>query len=110
MNQTNERRLERHQLRRAYQDSYDAVLAILFRHDPVGICTQDNPNRETEYANEVDTILPRLKGAASEQQVHQIVYEEFVVWFDASAGATRDYDLIARDIWRLLQELELPAV
>ena len=78
------------------------MLEILFRHDPVGICMVENPHRATEYSPEVDTILPRLYEASSENDVLQIVYEEFVHWFDSSAGPQERYAQIAAEIWQLI--------
>lgn len=71
---------------------------LLFRHDPVGIGFEDNTD---EYRPEAETITRRLPEAASEQDVHRIVHEEFVRWFAVSAGSAERYDVIAREIWRL---------
>jgi hypothetical protein len=82
---------------------YEVVLTILFQHDPVRICDDSNDAQETEYASEVETILPRLKEATSAQELQQIVYEESIRWFDASAGPIERYNQIAHDIWSYIE-------
>lgn len=83
---------------------FEAVLAILYGYDPIGICFAANPNRETEYAAEASTILPRLADASSAADVRRVVYEEFVRWFDDSAKSMERYNLIAADVWQLLRK------
>src|SRR5438552_13976949 len=52
----------RRQLREKYRNLYDATIALLFRHDPVGINFEDNTD---EYAPEAGTILPKLQSCRS---------------------------------------------
>ena len=99
----NQNQLRSHALWQAQPEIYDAVLNILYRNDPVGICTPDNPWRETEYEYEIETILPRLKGAASENEMLKIVHEEFVHWFNGSAGPQARYSQVAAEIWELIR-------
>ena len=76
----------RQQMKEAYTDLYDDLLAIIFRHDPVGICGETNTD---EYDPEVGSILPRLREAHSAADVCGIVHEEFVAWFGGTiAGPT----------------------
>jgi len=49
---------ERRQLRAQYRDLFDSTAALLFRHDPVGINFEVNPD---EYQSEAGIILPRLR-------------------------------------------------
>jgi hypothetical protein len=77
----------------------DSVSEILFRHDPIGINFESNAD---EYDPEAGTILPRLFDCQCLKDVHQVVYEEFVRWFDEStAGPFEIYDSIAKEIWDL---------
>jgi hypothetical protein len=93
---------DRSRLKAEYGELFDSVSAILYRVDPVGIAF-DNPNLD-EYAPEVGTILPRLRSCQSADDVSQIVYEEFVRWFNAdNAGSQDHYRQIAREIWQLWQ-------
>jgi hypothetical protein len=48
-------REERSRLRQVYGTLFDAVAALLFRSDPVGINFESNPG---EYQTEAGTILP----------------------------------------------------
>lgn len=78
---------------------YDEVLAIVSRHDPIGIA--DVPD---EYEPEVDTILPHIENVHSVSEVRRVVHEEFVHWFGRQvAGPQARYDKLAREIWDALQ-------
>ena len=88
-------------LRAAYGDLFDAVSAILFRHDPVGINFDENTD---EYDTEAGTILPRLRQCTSAVGVRRAVHEEFIKWFDVeTAGPEERYEAAAEDIWRAWQ-------
>jgi hypothetical protein len=94
------------QLRKQYGQLYDDVLAILNKHDPMGIAYQPD-----EYEMEVVTILPRLKEAHSALELRRIIHEEFIHWFsmfgyspgepipDHHAGPEEQYTAIAQEIW-----------
>jgi hypothetical protein len=90
---------ERRQLKAMYGDLFNSIAALLFRHDPVGINFEVNPD---EYETEAGSILPRLHGCQSADDVCRIVHEEFTRWFDAAtAGAPERYMQIALEIWHL---------
>ncbi len=92
----------RKQLRLLYGDLFDSVAAILFEADPVGINFGFNTD---EYHPEVGTVLPRLKECQSAQDVQQVLYQEFVAWFDEHvAGPQARYAEPARKIWELWQQ------
>jgi hypothetical protein len=67
-------RAQRAELRRIYGDLFEAVSAILFRRDPMGINFVENTD---EYEPEVGTILPRLRTCMTEADVRRVVHEEF---------------------------------
>jgi hypothetical protein len=69
---------DREALRREYAGLYEQVEAILFRYDQAEINFGENTD---EYDPEVSTILPRIARATSQDEVHQIVREEFEHWF-----------------------------
>ena len=72
------------------------------RHDPMGMNFEDDPD---EYKPEAETILPRLRSCRSADDVHNVVYEEFVRWLDlAAAGSADRYQEIASEIWQLGQK------
>ena len=74
-------------------------MALLYRHDPLGLAAAGAP--KDEYEPEVSTIIPRLKDANSAEDVRRIVHEEFLHWFDGeeTAGPESAYSRIAQDIW-----------
>jgi len=102
MPRTREEILEnRRRLRAEYGELFDSTAALLFRHDPIGVNFEENTD---EYETEVDTILPRLRGCHSADDVLQVVHEEFGRWFDSgTAGPRERYQEIASEIWRLWQ-------
>lgn len=93
MDERTARKARREALRRQHGALYDAVSAILFEEDPIGINFGSNAD---EYEPEVDTILPRLAGCVTVEDVRAVVHEEFVRWFDLSiAGPAERYTRIA---------------
>jgi|GEM_PF-3280916 len=87
-----------------YAELYDAVLATMFRHDPLGLNYEDNAN---EYAHEANAVLPRLRGAGTSDDVLHILFEEFVRSVGGGlAGDKSRYTALARDIWDLWQRRE----
>jgi hypothetical protein len=91
---------ERRRLKDEYGELFDAVSALLYRHDPIGIAF-DNENSD-EYDPETGTILPRLRNCESATDVQRVVHDEFVRWFDAgNAGSEERYAVIASEIWDL---------
>ena len=94
-----QRRSERNAKRSKYGELYDSVAALLFRHDPVSINFENNTD---EYETEAGTILPRLSSCNSVDDAYQVIYEEFVRWFDrGTAGPEELYNEIAKEIWGL---------
>ena len=90
---------ERAAIRVQFGTLFDNVSAALFRDDPVGINFETNTD---EYEPEVGSILPRLKGCASEGDVARVVHEEFVRWSGAdAAGHVERYVSVASEIWQL---------
>ncbi|MFH7041752.1 hypothetical protein ABT392_05470 [Paucibacter sp. JuS9] len=90
---------ERDSLRAKYGDLLERVSRILFEADPIDLNYKTNTD---EYDSEAETILPRLDGAGSAQDVQQIVHEEFCRWFDADeVGPSSNYQAIAESIWEL---------
>lgn len=90
-------RRERAALRQRYGDLFDAVAAILFEADPIGINFETNTD---EYDSEVGTILPRLSEASAVEDVVRIVHEEFVRWFDLDeVGDPETHLPVATKIW-----------
>ena len=88
---------EREQLKKQYGTLFDTVAALLFQNDPMGINFGDNTD---EYDPETGTILPRLAGAKSVEDVQTIVYEEFCRRFgDVEARPREAYGEVSEGIW-----------
>ena len=75
MNEAEEIKRHRAALRSEFSSLYDAVLAILFDADPVGINFEFNTD---EYEPEVGTILPRLSKCHSVDDLQRVIHEEFL--------------------------------
>ena len=95
---------ERERTRVEYGVFFAEVQQILTRHDPIGIIFDDVPEAaETEYEPETGTIIPRLRGVRTLDDVQRIVDEEFDRWF--WLGVSKDprrqarFRDIAREIW-----------
>lgn len=94
----------RRRLKVEYGELFDSVAALLFRHDPIGMICGGDTNTD-EYEPEARTILPRLKACHSADDVHVVVHDEFVRWFDeGTAGSPERYTKIAAEIWELWQQ------
>jgi hypothetical protein len=77
------------------------VSQALFRHDPVGINFETNPD---EYQTEAENNLAEAPACRSADDVLRVVHGEFVRWFDsATAGPEQHYREIAAEIWQLWQ-------
>jgi len=85
------------QARAESPDLFAAIVAILFRHDPIGINFGLNTD---EYEPEAGTILPRLRDFQGEAEVCRVVHEEFCRWF-GNVGDRAEYAPIAHEIWEL---------
>lgn len=92
----------RKQIKQEHKKLAKQMSEIFFRHDPIGIAFEEYQNYD-EYDPEVSTILPRLATALNEADVVKIVHEEFVTWFQESAGEKEKYVGVAKEIWALWQ-------
>jgi hypothetical protein len=103
MSRTRDEILEnRRRLKAEYGTLFDSISALLYRHDPIGINFEENPD---EYDLEAETILPRLRRCHTLEDVHNAVHSEFGRWFGAgTAGPPERYRKIATEIWQLWQE------
>jgi hypothetical protein len=105
MNETRAEILEsRRRLKSEYGELFDALAALLFKHDPIGMIFEGDTNTD-EYEPEARTILPRLRGCHSADDVQIVVHSEFVRWFgEDTAGSQEHYKKAASEIWQLWQQ------
>jgi hypothetical protein len=76
------------------------VARLVNAADPIGLISGGAPT--DEYSLEVSQILPRLKHAASEHALRQILHERFVNCFGAEvAGPEDQYSGLATDLWAI---------
>lgn len=93
---------EQCRLKVEHGELFNSISAILFRYDPMCINFDFNTD---EYDEEAGTILARLHTCQSEEEVLQVVHEEFVSWFDpVTVGPGERYTGIAFEIWQLWQQ------
>jgi hypothetical protein len=86
------------------RDLVEAVSAILFRADPIGINFETNTD---EYDAEAETIVIALPKATSPDDVKALTHDAFVQWFDAqTAGPIDRYTPVATEIWSLWRRHE----
>ena len=105
MNTTRAEILEnRRRLKAEYGELFDAVAALLFHHDPIGMLFEGDTNTD-EYELEARTILPRLRGCHSAEDAQSVLHSEFVRWFgEDTAGSQEHYKKTASEIWQLWQQ------
>ena len=97
MNAAEESRRRRDELKSQYGTAYQRMSSILFAEDPIGINVETNTD---EYKPEFGTILSRLRGCDSIEDVRGIVHEKFVQWFGSdTAGAPERYQRVAKRVW-----------
>ena len=82
-----------------YGDRFMELRTIINRHDPIGLLAIGAP--EDEYESEVKTIIIQLDNEKTEQQIHDLVYQEFIRWFNdkSTAGTKENYTGLAKDIY-----------
>lgn len=93
---------ERKRTKTDYGAFFAEVLAIITRHDPMGVVYPEAPLAgQTEYEPETGTIIPRLQGVRTIDDVQRIIDEEFDRWFWAgvSQRPRAPYQAIAEEIW-----------
>jgi hypothetical protein len=95
---------DRKVLKEKYGVLFGRISAALFEADPMGINFESNTD---EYDPEAGTIIPRLKEAASANDVEAIVHEEFCRWFSLEDVGTKErYRSVASRIWELWCEFK----
>ncbi len=90
-----ELKAEYKRLRAVLQEALNAA-------DLMGLLDSGSP--ADEYDPEIGTILPRLRGASSVDEVRDVLVEEFAHWFgEAGAGSADWFVVPAQRIWSFLE-------
>lgn len=90
-----EERQKRETTKVRYTGIFDEATALFLRVDPARINFEINAE---EYEPEVGTVLPRLEGAASVDDVRRILKQELDRWFGRSYEPSR-LDQLASELW-----------
>jgi hypothetical protein len=92
-------KLDRDSVKKTYGDKFNDLRTIINKHDPIGLIANGAP--DDEYEPEVKTIIVQLDNKTTEQQIHDLVYQEFIRWFDdeSTAGQNDSYKDLAKDIF-----------
>ena len=88
----------REAVRQRYPSLFAAVSKAMFRHDPIGINFGSNTD---EYDAEAGTVLARLSGCASVDDVEKVLKEEFSNWFGGDIAGRAGYAALAQEVWKL---------
>jgi hypothetical protein len=73
-------KLDKDSVKKAYGDKFNDLRTIINKHDPIGLISNGAP--DDEYEPEVKTIIVQLDNKKTEQQIHDLVYQEFIRWFE----------------------------
>jgi len=90
--------IERQAVQHDYPALFSELSAAFFEVDPVGINFDTNID---EYDPEVGTVLPRLAGAHSVDDVDMILREEFSRWFDGVSVSRQLLRVLADRVWEI---------
>lgn len=88
---------ERRERSAAYRQLFDAVVETLFRYDPARLGMETNTD---EYSPEARTILPRLRGLTSVDEVEQVIRQEFTDWGLVMTIPKADRVALAGEVWK----------
>ena len=85
------------------EQRFSELSAIIYRVDPIGLNVEENSD---EYDPEARTILPRLAGCRSREDVDRVVREELSSWFTPDIVArSPTCDELVEKIWAWRQQL-----
>ena len=98
--------LDRDSVKAEHTDKFIKLREIVNRHDPIGLIAIGTP--EDEYEPEVMTIIVQLKNGMTEEQVHDLIYQEFMRWFndESTVGPKNFYKELAKDVYDFSRSLE----
>jgi len=82
----------------SHGDRFSELRTIINRHDPIGLLDLGAP--EDEYEPEAKTIIVQLDQSMTEKQIHNLIYREFLRWFEdeSTAGPKEAYKELATEV------------
>lgn len=94
--------LDLNEVKQSQAEIFYSVREIINKHDPARLIVIGAP--EDEYDPEVKTIVYQLKNDQTIDQIQDMVYQEFIRWFNEKAiyGERESYLKIAIEIHQLL--------
>ena len=88
-----------------YGDKFLKLRSIVNKYDPVGLISSGAP--QDEYEPEVTTIITKLNSNLSENEVYDLVFNEFDFWFGGSTtGPKSSYKSLSKDVYLFAQALK----
>ncbi|WP_298510052.1 hypothetical protein [uncultured Kordia sp.] len=83
-----------------YGKKFTELRTIINRHDPINLLATGVPS--DEYEPEVKTIIVQLEKEMTKEQIHDLIYQEFLRWFenDSVIGKKDSYKKLASAIDR----------
>ncbi len=91
--------LDLEMLKQSHAAVFFFIREIINKHDPIGLIAIGAP--EDEYDPEVKTIVYQLKDVRTIAQMQDLVYQEFLRWFEEKSivGEWDSYAEIANEIY-----------
>ncbi len=94
--------LDINSVKKQFEGTFLELRAIINKHDPLGLIGIGAPL--DEYEPEVKTIIVQFKNRQSLNEIHDLVYNEFLRWFEdeSTIGPKEAYKNLVMDIynWR----------
>lgn len=82
---------------------FQGISVVLYEEDPLRLAACGAPT--DEYEPEVETILPRLAGCGSAEDVQRVAFEAFERWFGVGhAGRVERYRSVGERVWQLWRD------
>lgn len=91
------------------KDKYNLLInelqKIFNKCDPIGIYYEENND---EYDPEIQSILTKIKIGMDKSQLYELIYREFVYWFDKeTVGEKKDYDSLTEEVYKILKKFDM---
>ena len=91
------KKLDQKAVEAKYGRRFNELGKIIEKHDPMGFMAFEG--MKGEYDLEVKTIIVQLEKDMSVEEVHNLVFQEFVRWFEEAAGEKEAYKELAKEVW-----------